>query len=244
MSSRPRAFEEQLKAALLARLPEPPAPAPVRSFARRYGIPLAVGVATAAVVALVAVPGSGGRDGSLPAHPAPATSVAPREPLVERDGTIVIAMPKWAEVPETVRKLQAVGARVAMVQKKPPAECSNPGGGYLGPRFVPGTGTETLDLDTEPLRGRGDGMRLTINAKTVPDGHTLVIGRTVRPMIRLSDVSAGVIETAKVPSCEIDYSPSPEQEAKDIAEADAARESLRLRDGAGSQPPASPTGTR
>lgn len=66
MNSRPSGFEERLKAALLARLPEAVPTPPARSFARRYGIPLAVGAATATVVAVMTLTG-GNRTGSLPA---------------------------------------------------------------------------------------------------------------------------------------------------------------------------------
>ncbi len=255
MSNRPRAFEERLKAALLARMPETPEPTPARSFTRRYGIPLAIAVATAVVAGLVAValPGAAGRDGSLPASrstsgpTASPTSGPGPEVVKDADGTIRVRMPKWEEAPALVAELQAVGARVAFVQKKPRPECSHPGGGYLGPRYLPGT--ETHDIEAEVLRGRGDAMELRINEKTVPPGHTLVIARTARPMLRAAAVSFGVIETSKVPSCEVDYSPSPEEEARMIAELDARRKESGEQQGSASapsaapqQPPASPPG--
>lgn len=77
MNSSPSGFEERLKAALLARLPEVVPTPPARSFARRYVIPLAVGAATATVVAVMTLTG-GSRTGSLPAGtPSRSASDAP-----------------------------------------------------------------------------------------------------------------------------------------------------------------------
>ncbi|MFI1153735.1 RNA polymerase sigma factor [Streptomyces sp. NPDC020817] len=80
-----------------------------------YGIPLAVGLATAAVLGLVALPGGGG------GGPRPAGTSSATEPVVQGDGTIVVAWPSYADGPETVDGLRALGVRVAMVQRKPPA---------------------------------------------------------------------------------------------------------------------------
>ncbi|MFE2877945.1 hypothetical protein ACFXG6_18875 [Streptomyces roseus] len=201
--SRPHGFEDRLKAALLARFPEEPAPTPARSFVRRYGVPLAVGLATAAVLGLVALPGGGGGDhgGSRPAGTRSAT-----EPVVRGDGTILVAWPSYEEVPGTVDRLRALGVRVAMVQRRPPGECSDPGGGYLGPEYDPATGKwKEQDPDALPFVMDGGRRMLRITAKTVPEGHTLVLARAAQPAPRVDGVSVGVIATGKVPSCEIDY---------------------------------------
>ncbi|MFE5540018.1 hypothetical protein ACFQ78_30300 [Streptomyces sp. NPDC056519] len=220
---RPHGFEERLKAALLARLRVEPAPTPARSFVRTYGIPLAVGLATAAVLGLVALPAGGG--GRAPAGTASATG-----PVVRGDGTIVIAWPSYEDVPETVRKLRALGVRVAMVQRKPPGECSNPGGGYLGPEYDPATGKwKEQDPDGVPLLMLGDKKTLRITPKAVPEGHTLVLARTAQPRTQGQGVSVGVLPTEKVPSCEIDYSPGAEERAGVNADVD---EALRTADGA------------
>ncbi|MFJ3912119.1 hypothetical protein EDE04_5731 [Streptomyces sp. 2132.2] len=199
---RPYGFEDRLKAALLARLPEEPAPTPARSFVRRYGVPLAVGLATAAVLGLVALPGGGGGGGSRPAGTSSAT-----EPVVRGDGTILVAWPSYEGVPETVDKLRALGVRVAMVQRRPPGECSDPGGGHLGPEYDPASGKwKEQDPDALPFVMDGDQRMLRITAKTVPEGHTLVLARAAKPAPRVDGVSVGVVATEKVPSCEIDFS--------------------------------------
>ncbi|MFE6838259.1 hypothetical protein ACFVFI_25920 [Streptomyces sp. NPDC057705] len=235
MTTRPSGFEDRLKAALLARFPqEAPAPAPARSFARRYGIPLAVGIATAAVVAVMTLTGHGGGNGSLPARPAPSPtpSRAPKEPVVESDGTIVVALPGYDEVEATVERLRAMGVRVAFVQKKPLSECSHSEGGY-----VAGTGTDGFDIEAEVLRGRGDGQVLRINSKTVPEGHTLVLSKMPRRMLHRSSVGTGVKETAKVTPCEGTSVPSVEEEQRQEEEMRKALERLQ---GVPAAPPGGP----
>ncbi|MEU3776162.1 hypothetical protein AB0F11_23710 [Streptomyces sp. NPDC032472] len=235
MSSRPRAFEEQLKAALLARMPEPPAPAPARSFARRYGIPLGVAVATAVAAGLVvALPGSG-REGSLPAQvsstPAPmvsppptgsaatalvpppvptgsaATGVSPA-PTRDSSGSITVDRPRHDQIPGLVEQLRALGVTVALMPKKPSSQCPHPSGGYRGPQFLPGT--TTRDPDSEVLQHDGNRMVLRINSKTVPPGHTLVFGWPDRPPTSEESISFGVKETSKLTPCEIDNSRGPD----------------------------------
>lgn len=126
---------------------------------------------------------------------------------MQGDGTIVVAWPSYADVPETVGRLRALGVRVATVQRKPPGECSNPGGGYLGPEYDAATGKwEEQDPDALPFLVLGDERMLRITAKTVPEGHALVLARAAKPTSRVDGVPVGVIATEKVPWCGIDFS--------------------------------------
>ncbi|MFJ9645427.1 hypothetical protein ACWEPM_34965 [Streptomyces sp. NPDC004244] len=232
MTSRPTAFEEKLKAALLARMPEAPAPAPARSFARRYGIPLAVAVATAVAAGLVvALPGAG-RDGSLPAQvstnptpmvpppptgsaatavPSPpvptgsATSSVSPVPTRDSSGSITVDMPRHSQIPGLVEQLRALGVPVVLMPKKPRSECPHWSGGYRGPQYLPGTTTH--DPDSELRQREGDRTVLKINSKTVPPGYTLVFGWPDRQPTSESSTSFGVKETSKLTPCEIDNSP-------------------------------------
>ncbi|WP_327282391.1 MULTISPECIES: hypothetical protein [unclassified Streptomyces] len=217
MNNRPTAFEEKLKAALMARMPQVPAPAPARSFARRYGIPLAVAAATAVTAGLVVtVPGSG-RDGSLSAQvsstPAPAVSPPPTgasaagvSPAPTRDGsgTITLDMPRHSQVPGLVEQLRALGVTVVLMPKKSESQCPYPSGGYRGPQLLPGTTTH--DLESDVLQRDGNKMVLKINSRTVPPGYTLVFGWPDRPPTSEQSVSFGVKETSKLTPCEIDNS--------------------------------------
>lgn len=195
-SSPPRGFEDRLKAALLARLPEAPPPAPARSLVRRHGVPLAVGVVTAAVVVVMALPGSG-RDGSRPSDGAPAgrpsasATAVPESP--EGPGTTleIPRHPTDDELPDLIRRAKAVGVDIAVTVTKPPGQCSHPGGGWKGPPADPAAS----------LAG-SDGTTLRVNTKSVPPGYTLVF-------MRRADASgpypgAKLKETAKVTPCEID----------------------------------------
>ncbi|WP_327412787.1 hypothetical protein [Streptomyces sp. NBC_01233] len=201
MSSRPRAFEERLKAALLARLPEEaPAPAPARSFARRYGIPLAVGVVTAVVVAVMVVPGST-RNGSLPAggptgSPSPSATDAP-EIRKDPDGSLRFKLPEHDQIPALVDRLKELGVQVSLVPKRPRSQCSEPGGGYRGPQADPAA---------EIMQHSDDDFRFKVNAKTVPPGYTLTFSWADYHPLGEQGIGFGVIETSKVPSCTIDYS--------------------------------------
>ncbi|MFB6523568.1 hypothetical protein [Streptomyces sp. NPDC056401] len=201
MSDRPSGFEERLKAALMARLPDvPPAP-PTRSLARQYGIPFAVGAATAAVVAVMALPGST-HDGSRPAH-GPTGSPSPSAtdgPEIERDpdGSLRFNLPENHQVHALVERLKALGVAAAVVPSKPRSQCSEVGGGYRGPQADP-------EAEVMP-RGPDGGMDLKVNAKTVPPGYTLTFGWSDYYPLGQHGSSFGVIETSKVPSCSIDFS--------------------------------------
>ncbi|MEV4192236.1 hypothetical protein [Streptomyces toxytricini] len=204
MTSRPHAFEDRLKAALMARLPAQPAPAPARSIAKRYGIPLAVASATVVTAGLVALPalgspGAGNADNAPATAPSGATSAAPGVGR-SSDGSLLVVLPTTESLPGVVEELRKQGVKVAVVDKKPVSECAHPGGGYLGP------GTSPYDPN-EPLLSPGgpaaDGPNLRINDRSVPPGHTLVFTKPYRPTKAL--VGVGVIPDAKVPPCERDY---------------------------------------
>ncbi|MFB7179342.1 hypothetical protein ACFCYI_16735 [Streptomyces sp. NPDC056257] len=209
MSTRPSGFEDRLKAALLARLPEEaPAPAPVRSFARRYGTPLGVGVATAVVVAVMAVPGST-RDGSLPSgaptgSPSPTATSAP-EIKRDPDGSLRFKLPEQPQVPALVDRLKELGVQVALVPKRPRSQCSELGGGGRGPQ---------ADREAEILQHGDDDFVLKVNAKTVPAGYTLIFPWADYYPLGEQGIGFGVVETAKVPSCSIDYSEGLEEALK------------------------------
>ncbi|MFJ3726382.1 hypothetical protein ACIPYQ_27985 [Streptomyces sp. NPDC090045] len=209
MSTRPSGFEDRLKAALLARLPEEaPAPAPARSFARRYGIPLAVGVATAVVVAVMVVPGST-RNGSLPAggptgSPSPSATDAP-EIKKDPDGSLRFKLPEQHQVPALVDRLKELGVQVALVPKRPRSQCSELGGGGRGPQ---------ADPEAEILQHSDDDFVLKVNAKTVPPGHTLIFPWADYYPLGEHGIGFGVVETAKVPSCSIDFSEGLEEALK------------------------------
>ncbi|MER7734520.1 hypothetical protein ABTX80_26875 [Streptomyces erythrochromogenes] len=191
MSSRPRGFEDRLKAALLARLPETPLPTPARSFARRYGVPLAVGAATAAVIAVMTVPGST-RDGSRPADGPPKLEIK-KDP----DGSLRFRLPEQPEIPELVKRLKAMGVSAAVVPMRPPSQCSATVGGYRGPQ---------ADPEAEIMQAGDGDTALKVNAKTVPPGYTLTFNWAEYYPLGAKGIGLGVIETSKVPSCEIDQS--------------------------------------
>ncbi|WP_404961176.1 hypothetical protein [Streptomyces sp. 147326] len=209
MSTRPSGFEDRLKAALLARLPEEaPAPAPARSFARRYGIPLAVGIATAVVVAVMALPGST-RNGSLPAggptgSPNPPATGAP-EIRKDPDGSLRLKLPGHDQIPALVDRLKELGVQVALVPKRPRSRCSELGGGYRGPQ---------ADPEAEIMQHSDDDFTLKVNAKTVPPGYTLTFSWADYYPLGEQGIGFGVVETSKVPSCSIDYSEGLEEALK------------------------------
>ncbi|MFJ2595673.1 hypothetical protein [Streptomyces erythrochromogenes] len=201
MSSRPRGFEDRLKAALLARLPETPLPTPARSFARRYGVPLAVGAATVAVVAVMTVPGST-RDGSRPADgptgtPSPSATGAP-EIRKDPDGALRFRMPEPLQVPALVEALKKRGVPAVLVPMRPKSQCTEPGGGYRGPQADPAA---------EVNQRSADGFSFKVDAKTVPPGYSLTFTwADYYPFGQSRSIGYGVIETSKVPSCRVDYS--------------------------------------
>ncbi|OEJ31067.1 hypothetical protein [Streptomyces subrutilus] len=198
MSTRPSGFEERLKAALLARLPEAAPASPARSFARRYGIPLAVGVATAAVVAVMTLPGST-RNGSPPAgSPSPSASDAP-EITKDPDGSLRFDLPTHEQIPALVDRLKELGVQAAVVPKRPRSQCTELGGGYRGPQADP-------EAEVVPRFGGGGAPWFKVNAKTVPPGYTLTFTFADYHPLGEQGVGFGVIETAKVPSCSVDYS--------------------------------------
>ncbi|MFD5621456.1 hypothetical protein [Streptomyces yangpuensis] len=213
MSSRPSGFEDRLKAALLARLPETAPPTPARSFARRYGVPLAVGVATVAVVAVMTVPGST-RDGSRPADgpvgtPGPSATGAP-EIRKDPDGALRFRMPEPLQVPALVEALKKRGVPAVLVPMRPKSQCTEPGGGYREPQTDPAA---------EVLQHSADGFDLKVDAKTVPAGYSLTFRwADYYPLGQSRGIGFGVIETSKVPSCAVDYSEGLEEALKAASE--------------------------
>ncbi|MFD5148996.1 hypothetical protein [Streptomyces sp. NPDC058401] len=200
MSERPSGFEERLKAALMARLPDVPPPPPAQSVARRYGIPFAVGAATAAVVAAMVLPGSA-HNASRPAG-GPTGSPSPPaadQPEIKRDadGSLRFDLPENDQVPGLAARLKALGVAVVVVPSKPRSQCSEPGGGYRGPQ---------ADHEAEIMQNSADGHVLKVNAKTVPPGYTLTLGWSDYYPLGQGGSSFGVIQTSKVPSCSVDYS--------------------------------------
>ncbi|MFE0580094.1 hypothetical protein [Streptomyces sp. NPDC058874] len=200
MTTRPSGFEDRLKAALVARFPQTPLPTPARSFARRYGAPLAVAAATVAVVAVMAVPGST-RDGSRPVGaaaggPDPSATDAPgirKDP----DGALRFGMPEPGQVPALVDALKELGVPAVLVPIRPPSQCSEPGGGFRAPQADPAA---------EVLQRSADGLEFKVDDKTVPPGFSLTFQwADSYPVGRSRTVGVGVIETAKVPSCAVDY---------------------------------------
>ncbi|MGW7458382.1 hypothetical protein [Streptomyces sp. NPDC054797] len=200
MSTRPSGFEERLKAALLARLPQAVPAAPARSFARRYGIPLTVGVATASVVAVMALPGST-RNGPPPPGSPSATPEIRKDP----DGSLRFKLPAHDQIPALVERLRELGVPAVLVPKRPPSQCSEPGGGYRGPQ---------ADPEAEIMQSGQDDFDFKIDATTVPAGYTLTFDWADYHPLREQGTSFGVIETSKVPSCSIDYSEGLEEALK------------------------------
>ncbi|MFE2171003.1 hypothetical protein ACFXB3_38970 [Streptomyces sp. NPDC059447] len=199
MSSRPHAFEERLKAALLARLPETaPAPAPTR--ARRYGIPLAVGVATAVVVAVMALPGST-RTGGLPAGgptgaPGPSATGAP-EIKKDPDGSLRFEVPEQDRVTALVDALKKLGVAASLVPMRPPSQCPE------GDLFVLAPEGHSV---AEFLQPTGHGFEVKIHAKTAPPGYSILF--TWAEYYPLGDhrVRLSVSESSRIPPCSVDYS--------------------------------------
>ncbi|MEU9087131.1 hypothetical protein [Streptomyces sp. NPDC048357] len=213
MSTRPSGFEDRLKAALLARLPEEaPAPAPVRSFARRYGIPLAVGAATAALVAAMTLAGDNGGNGSLPAvgptgSPSPPATGVP-EIKKDPDGSLRFKLPDQQQVPALAARLKELGVQVALVPKLPRSQCgSELYGGVAG--FDP-----MDDPEAQILQRGDDAGFLKVNAKTVPPGYALAFAWSEHYPLGDRGFSFNVVEKAKVPSCTIDYSEGLEEALK------------------------------
>ncbi|MFD7789163.1 hypothetical protein ACFV4Q_39695 [Streptomyces nojiriensis] len=196
MNSRPSGFEDRLKAALLARLPEAvPAP-PARSFARRYGIPLAVGAATAAVVAVMTLTG-GSRTGSLPAGtPSRSASDAPKITR-ERDGSLRFDPPRQEQLPALADRLQELGVRAVAVPLLPASQCKTLRGWEHGPKDDPAAGLWRGD----------DGRTLKVNPKAVPPGHTLLVTWAYfQPMWEAKrGLAFGIVEDEDVPYCSVDY---------------------------------------
>ncbi|MGW6706749.1 hypothetical protein ACWGDE_17910, partial [Streptomyces sp. NPDC054956] len=208
MSSRPSAFEERLKAELMAVAAEmPPAAAPVRSHARRYRIPLALGAVAATVAGLVALPVLGEDGGSSPAY---AVSK-------EADGTIWVRIYHPDGVDGTVRELRELGVAVAAVPRRPSEQC--PASEAFPAGLTPG------ERGGRPAGAMDASAQMLITPETVPPGHTLVLS-TPADAADIHGIGFGAVETAKVPACIPVYAdpakapvrtPGPEREAEHAA---------------------------
>ncbi|WP_328924599.1 hypothetical protein OG429_08040 [Streptomyces sp. NBC_00190] len=196
MSARPSGFEDRLKAALLARLPEAAPATPARSFARRYGIPFAVGAATASVVAVMTLTGSI-RTGSLPAGtPSRSASDAP-EITRDPDGSLRFDPPRQAQVPALADRLKELGVRAVAVPLLPERQCKAVKGWVRGPQADPAAGLSRGD----------DGRTLKVNPKAVPPGHTLLVTWAYfQPWWEgKQGLAFGIVENEDVPYCSDDY---------------------------------------
>ncbi|WP_327734470.1 hypothetical protein OG749_11770 [Streptomyces nojiriensis] len=196
MNSSPSGFEERLKAALLARLPEIEPTPPARSFARRYGIPLAVGVATATVVAAMTLTGSS-RTGSLPADtPSRSASDAPKI-TKEPDGSLRFDPPRQEQLPALADRLKKLGVPTVVPELLPELECKAVKGWVRGPKDDPTAGVSS-----------SDGKRtLKVNPKAVPPGHTLVLTWAYfQPWWEEKwGLAFGVLPNEWVPYCSVDF---------------------------------------
>ncbi|MCX4627225.1 MULTISPECIES: hypothetical protein [unclassified Streptomyces] len=195
MNSRPTRFEERLKEELLAiaadrsRIEEQVDFA-VRSPARRFRMPLAVGVAAAAAAGLlVALPVVGDDGGSSAAYALSKGS----------DGTITVRLFHPEGMPGLERELRALGVSVALVPKIPAAQCAEwPAGGF--------------DSAEGLLSSDGSGFVLKINSTTLPPGRTLVLGQS---RANPKAVSFGSLKASLVPSCLPEYPGPPASPAPD-----------------------------
>lgn len=203
MSTRPTAFEERLKAELVAIAADRAeldgrADFAVRSRARRFRIPLAVGLAATVAAGLIALPVMGDQGGSSAAYALSKSD----------DGTIIVNLYNPDGISGVERELRALGIPVAVVPEKPEEECPAVPGGFDGPVGLI-TDERGLIVGASPeqlfgfRKGGGGGLILTINSRTLPVGHTLVLVDPVQP--RLTYVSAGSMPTERVPSCIPDF---------------------------------------
>ncbi|TDU75653.1 hypothetical protein [Streptomyces sp. KS 21] len=181
MNSRPTRFEERLKEELLAiaadrsRIEEQ-TDFTVRSPARRFRMPLALGVAAAAAAGLlVALPVVGDDGGGAPAYALTKSS----------DGTITVKLFNPGGLPGLERELRTLGVSFTRIPVKPANECSE---------WPPGGFDEANGL----LTSEGDGPLLKINSTTLPAGHTLVFTMHEKGPWR---GSFGSLRTSLVPSC-------------------------------------------
>lgn len=188
MTSRPHAFEERLKAELMIlAADQPPAAAPVRSPARRYRIPIALGAVAAAVAGLVSLPVLGGDGGAAPAY---AVSQ-------EADGDIWVQIYRPEGVEGTVAALRALGVPATAVPRRPSEQC--PATEAFPAGLTPGEG------GGQPAGEMDASAHMLISPTTVPPGHTFVLSTPV-DAADIYGIGFGAVETAKVPACVPVYS--------------------------------------
>ncbi|WP_030730514.1 hypothetical protein [Streptomyces sp. NRRL S-237] len=236
MSSRPSAFEERLKAELLAIAADGPSAAapPVRSRTKRYRIPLVLAGVTAAVAGMVVLPVVGDGGGASPAY------------AVSRDadGTIRVHIYHADGVDGTVRELRELGVPIAVLPRRPSEQC--PATEAYPAGLTPGEGGGQRAGTTD------ESAQMQITPKTVPPGHTLVLSTPVDA----SDghgIGFGAVETAKLPSCIPVYADpatapvrtrSPEEAAEYEAKQRAGREEEARSGGAATPSPQPSTAAR
>ncbi|MET9887665.1 hypothetical protein ABZZ20_31935 [Streptomyces sp. NPDC006430] len=203
MNNRPTAFEERLKAELVAIVAEQGdedrIDFAVRSPARRFRMPLAMGVAAAAATALLALPVVGDDGGTQAAYALSKGS----------DGTITVKLFNPEGLPGLERELHGWGVSVTVVDIKPVAECHASGGGFDGPLGLIQDERGIIvghDGRTELISYEKAELVLKINSATLPEGHTLVLGKPGKPT--LTTLRVGAIRTSLVPSCLPEY-PAP-----------------------------------
>ncbi|MFF1411029.1 hypothetical protein ACFVX6_14760 [Streptomyces sp. NPDC058289] len=199
MRTRPTAFEERLKAELVAIAAdrvesEGGVDLGARSPARRLRIPLAVGLAATAAVGLIALPVMGDQGGTSAAYALTRSD----------DGTITVKLFNSEGLPGLERELRGLGVPVVVIQRKPLAECDAPGGGFDGP--VWNKERQAWDPYEDVLDAKADEPLLRINSETVKPGHTLVLVRPVKPTGGMNGgMGFGTMETSKLPSCIPDF---------------------------------------
>ncbi|MFE5809334.1 hypothetical protein [Streptomyces sp. NPDC056491] len=184
MSSRPTAFEERLKAELLAIAADrsPAAAPPVRSRAGRYRVPLVLAAVAAAVAGMVVLPVVGDGGGASPAY------------AVSRDadGTIQVHIYHPDGVDGTVRELRELGVPITVVPRRLSEEC--PATEAYPAGLTPGEGGGQRAGTTD------ESARMQITPETVPPGHTLVLSTPVNAADG-HGIGFGAVETSKLPSC-------------------------------------------
>ncbi|MFE4638048.1 hypothetical protein ACFRJ1_32420 [Streptomyces sp. NPDC056773] len=204
MSRRPHAFEERLKAELMTiAADQPPAAAPVRSTAKRYRIPIALGAVAAAVAGLVSLPVLGEDGGASPAY---AVSK-------EANGDIWVQIYRPEGVQGTVAELRALGVTATAVPRRPSEQC--PATEAFPAGLTPGEG------GGQPAGEMDVSAQMLVTPKTVPPGHTLVLSTPVDEA-DIWGIGFGAVETSKVPACVPVYADRSKAPARTMSPKEAA----------------------
>ncbi|MFZ3496216.1 hypothetical protein ACODT5_23875 [Streptomyces sp. 5.8] len=212
-SSRPRAFEGRLKAELMTLAAERvPAAAPVRSPARRYRIPIALGAVAAAVAGLVSLPVLGEDGGASPAYGVSR----------EANGDIWVQIYRPEGVQGTVDELRALGVPATAVPRRPSEQCPATEAFPVG--LTPGEG------GGQPAGEMDASAHMLITPGTVPPGHTLVLSTPV-DAADIHGIGFGAVETAKVPTCVPVYSDPSKAPVRKLSPQEKAARDAKLRGG-------------